>query len=99
MDKFHLTQEGLANLAKVSQSTVSRALSGARLRRGAARGRLFKYAGIVDTVDMPRKGIKAVIHAFEKIWDGSPTHADAVADVIISLAKLRPAKPKGKTTP
>jgi|SRR6185503_7533832 len=97
MDERDLTQEDIARAAKVSQSTVSRALSGAPLRRGRARVRLFTYANIQEHVEASRAGPGAVMDAFVRIWDGSPAHADAVAQVVDSLVHLRPPKRKGKT--
>lgn len=96
MKENGLSQITLAERARVSQSTVSRALSRIGLRHGAARARLFSYAKIAEwssasAADDPRN---AVLAAFERVWDHSKEHAAAVARVIDALADLRP-RPKG----
>ncbi len=78
----NLSQEALAKRAEVSPATVCRALRGVPMRRGQARERLYKLAGIVD----PRvKAADKVVAAFEKIWDSSDAHAKAVIGVINAL--------------
>ncbi|MBV8977727.1 MAG: hypothetical protein JOZ13_10155 [Alphaproteobacteria bacterium] len=86
MTKRGLNQAALARLAKVSQSTVCRALSGVPMRRSAARDRLFSYAEIVDA---RYAATDRVIAAFRRIWDNTDEHADAVIDVIGALGKFR----------
>lgn len=91
MDREKLSQTQLARRARVSQATVWRALNGKAERRGAARRRLFAFVGIsewiVEGVYGPRD---RVIAAFDRIWDRSHAHANAVAGVIDAMADLRP---------
>ena len=93
MDRQQLSQAELARLARVSQSTVSRALSGRSLRRGAARRRLFSYTGIdawTDTaITTPSRD--RVVAGFQRIEQNSKLHADAIAVIIDALAGLEPA--------
>jgi transcriptional regulator with XRE-family HTH domain len=97
MRKNFLSQTELANLADVSQSTVSRALSGRLVRHGQARARLFIYAQLDDVeVAAGDEGRTPVIRAFDKIWDGSHEHAAAVAKVIEALADLRTDRSRRK---
>lgn len=98
MVEGRLTQADVARAAKVSQSTVSRVLSGGGLRRGAARTRLFTYADIQDASSSRVAGRVTVMDAFSRIWDGTPAHANAIAQVIDSLVHLRPPKLKRKTS-
>jgi transcriptional regulator with XRE-family HTH domain len=85
MDARGLTQVDLAKAAKVSQSTVSRALRGIPDRRGRARKRLFEYAGITTIEASAIDARRRVLQAFEKMWNGSDTQAAAVAKVIDAL--------------
>jgi len=89
-----LTQAALAKQARVSQSTVSRALSKSPLKHSDAHRRLCLYAGLENAIDKDStaKGINLVHSAFEKIWDGSDAHAVAVAKIIEALGTLRSPK-------
>ena len=92
--KKRLSQARLADQAGVSQSTVSRALSGTLERHGTARSKLFTYALIDESkTSSASRGKRRVIRAFDTIWDGSESHAAAIAKIIEALADLRPAKP------
>lgn len=86
-----LTQEKLSGLTGVSQSTISRALRTRPQRQGRARAALFTF---VENEWRPsttsRVGKDRVLHAFDRIWDGSEVHASAVAKVIDALDGLRP---------
>ena len=94
MARQGLSQARLANAAGVSQPTVSRALARKAERRGVARSKLFNYAGISEWAgdQQERDARERVIAAFERVWDRSETHADAIARVIEALADLRPRK-------
>ena len=95
MDSKGLSQVQIARAAGVSQATVSRALRRRAERRGAARNRLFTYVGI-DEYSKPQQrddAYKRIMAAFERIWDQSEDHANAIARVIDSLAHFRP-KPR-----
>jgi predicted XRE-type DNA-binding protein len=98
MAKRGLSQEQMAARAHVSQSTVSRVLEGGSIERhSSARHRLFTYARITELAVhySAKDGIKRVVEAFNRIWDGSDTHATAVVGVIDALAGLGPmVKPR-----
>jgi hypothetical protein len=93
MAREQLNQLQMSVLAKVSQATVSRALSGIRKRRGKAHARLFTYVrAVLAEHAEAATGMKAVNRAFENIWDGSEVHASAVARVIDAMDGLLPRK-------
>lgn len=80
-----MTQQQVAQGAGVSQATVSRALGSPSLRTGRARQRLFFY------IQKQRPQIPAVtVDAIAVTWDGSESHAQALAELILVSAKLRP---------
>lgn len=89
-----LSQAQLAKEVGVSQSAVSRAISGTLHRRGAARRKLFAYAGIDDYKCIKYEGDPRakVMAAFDRIWDNSKAHADAIARVIQALDGLEPKR-------
>jgi hypothetical protein len=90
MERQGLKQSTLARNAEVSQSTVSRALRGLSLRHGAARSKLFKYAGIVEPARAISKAEASQLWAkvFDQIWDESDVHADAIVRIITVLTEL-----------
>jgi len=96
MEEKHLGQTELARAAGVSQSTVSRALSGLPLKHGRARSKLFTYAQLKDPNQEvpPKKGPQRVMTAFHRIWDGTEDHANAVAKIIDALEDLKPVRKK-----
>lgn len=89
MAQHGIKQRELAIRAKVSQATVSRALSGKILRRGSARTKLFTFVGISESSGIadPRERVIAV---FDKIWNHTEVHADAIARVIDALGEFSP---------
>ena len=91
IDQKRITQAELAKRSGVSQATISRALQRANKKQSKARERLFAYAGLAseDSTDSTDAGIKLVIRAFEKIWDGSDADARAVAKMIEALGGFR----------
>lgn len=91
MSQHGLTQQELADKAHVSQPTVSRAINGRRLRRGAARRKLFTCVGIDESrqVSVLLNARKRVLAAFERIWDRTDAHAEAIARVIDALGEFR----------
>jgi altronate dehydratase len=101
MKDRHLSQVDLAKAAKISQSTVSRALARETTRQTKAMSRLFVYmqeqlrsqalSGI-RAQPLSGKGKAKVINAFEAIWDGSDIHASAIANIITASRDLRPIK-------
>jgi transcriptional regulator with XRE-family HTH domain len=79
-----LTQAELAQRAGVSQSAVSRILSGrAAQREGRARRRLLELVG-------EGAGVRPALTAVSEIWDGSDAHAQALAALIRASAELWP---------
>jgi len=91
MEQQRITQAELAERSGVSQSTISRTLAKANKKQSKARARLFAYAGLVngDPTDSTTVGIKSVMRAFEKIWDGSDSEARAVAKILEALDSFR----------
>ena len=94
MRRERLDQAALAQAAGVSQPTVSRALSGAPVRQGAAYRKLLAYIDARSGRHRPdiERGKRRVTKAFEKIWDGSEVHAAIIAQIIEDLAGLRPSR-------
>jgi len=85
----------MADLAGVSQPTVSRALSGSPKRNGKGRSRLF----IFMQQELKREGLahagkSEVLQAFERVWDASEAHAAAIAKVVDALDGIRPLDKK-----
>lgn len=98
LEENELSQADLARNAGVSQPTVSRALHNERERSTSQRQKLVKYvraqterAGAAPNAP----GVGRVTKAFERIWDGSDAHAQAVANVIDAMVNLRPASKRG----
>jgi hypothetical protein len=89
------TQAEAAEAAGVDQSTICRALKGKGRRKGAARGRICNYALGASDHDAG-DGVSRVAEAFERIWDRTNAHANAVVNVIGSLEGL---VPKGRGDP
>jgi predicted XRE-type DNA-binding protein len=96
MRERHLSQTVVADAAKISQPTVSRALNGKVEREGAAKAKLFTYMQQVTGAEVLRgKGKERVVKAFESIWDGSEEHATAIAKIINASKELRPIQRSG----
>jgi transcriptional regulator with XRE-family HTH domain len=90
MKDRRLSQQKLAELAVVSQSTVSRARHGSLQRHGRAREKLFTFLeNELSRTPTAGSGRDQVLNAFDRIWDGSEVHAAAVAKVIEALDGLR----------
>ncbi len=95
-----ISQAELAEKAKVSQATVSRAMGGRPQRHGSAREKLFTF--IHQWTPQPRSASAsphAVFDAVEQVWDGSPEHATALARVIKATAGLAPIHRSPEDTP
>lgn len=86
------SQAELAAKAGVHQSTVSRALAGRSGRHSKARHRLAVFVEHTQRGEQASKegGPKRVMRAFNRIWDGTESHAASVAKIIGALAGLRP---------
>jgi transcriptional regulator with XRE-family HTH domain len=90
MQRRGYSQSTLARAAGVSQSTVSRALQGKHERQGAALLKLFSYAGLIRATEAQGGGSEErVLNAFQRAWDGTEAHAEAVARVIDALGGLQ----------
>jgi transcriptional regulator with XRE-family HTH domain len=90
MTERQLSQNDVASEAKVSQSSVSRALRSGGPRSGAAKRRLFKYIQD-DPRAMPRQATEAI----RNVWDGSPAHEVALAKLIEASGELWPRMREG----
>ena len=89
--RTYLRQEGmsqakLANMAKVSQATVSRAVNRQALRPSPARTRLFTFMQEQDLIAGP----DPVLRAVTEVWDGSNAHAAALAKLVRVSGELWP---------
>ncbi|MBN9623456.1 MAG: helix-turn-helix transcriptional regulator [Actinobacteria bacterium] len=80
-----ISQSELANRAKVSQSTVSRAMRSEPSRKSKSYARLCSYIHKeTDEISLPA----AVRDALAEIWDGSPAQAEALATLIRAAGDL-----------
>lgn len=90
-----ITQTVLAMAMGVNQSQVSRVLSGQITRRTKLLDRLCIYAEsrliVTDKPDV--RANRELMAALGEVWDGTDTHAHALAQVIRSLAHLHPVPP------
>jgi predicted transcriptional regulator len=93
LDREGISEATLANRAGVSQSTVSRAITGRGVRHSAVRAILFSYMQSQGALP-PKKGVQRVVTAFENIWDRTEEHAVEVARIIDALGNLRPKATK-----
>lgn len=92
LQQRNLTQIDLARVAKVSQSTVSRAARMEPTRWSRAHQRLFTYMQKAGIIAPPFAGEQLVLAAFEDVWDRSVEHASAVARIIKATEDLRPVR-------
>lgn len=102
LDREGFTEAKLAELAGVSQPTVSRAVrfpNKPYKRAGAARHKLFMYIHEKEGKYgfKPNDPHSKVIDAFNGIWDHTEAHADAIANVINALGDLRSQTSKGES--
>ena len=81
-----LSQTALAQRAHVSQSAVSRAVSGSPTRNGRARRKLVEYMRQAHGLPAPRPTLDAIAAT----WDGSEAHAEALARLILASGGLWP---------
>lgn len=90
----NLSQSSIAEALGASQSQVSRVLSGRSVRRSRLFNEVCKY------VETAARGVSpATVHknpelmdALAAVWDGTPSHAAALAAVIRSLGALSTAQ-------
>lgn len=91
MHEERVSQVALAEGAGVSQSQVSRLLSGKVQRLSKSVVALCSYAGIRaydSAVADPRRN-DMLMEALRKVWDGTHEHARSIAHVIASLERFR----------
>ncbi len=82
-----ISQSRLAELASVSQATVSRALTGAPGKHSEARERLLTYIqDRIQTEGASLTGSELVLAAFRRVWDGSDEHAALIARLVEATA-------------
>lgn len=89
MDDKELSETELADQAGVSQSSVSRALSGTISRRGRAFGTLFRF---IQRNSTKRTAKRRIVAAFDRVWNGTQGHAESIARVVESLEDFCPAR-------
>lgn len=82
-----LSQSMLAQRAGVSQSAVSRAVSGSPRRSGRARRKLVEY--MRQAQEPPE--LRPTLDAVAATWDGSEAHAEALARLILASGGLWPS--------
>lgn len=95
-----MSQSELASALNVSQSQISRVLSGKAMRVTPLMHRLcaFLMGSLSSTsVDRVREN-RELLEAIAFAWDGSPRHAEALATVIRSLRVLAPPDTTHTTT-
>ena len=81
-----LSQAELASRAQISQSSVSRVLSGHPIRHGRARASLSAFIHYMA----PGASPDPIAAAVEQTWDGSAQHAEALARLILASRDLWP---------
>lgn len=85
-----LTQQQIANASGVDQSQVSRILSGQTKRASANVMKLCKFAYEMDlSGGHDPSQSPALMNALRVVWDGSSTHAEAIAQVLLSLRHFK----------
>lgn len=84
-----VTQSSVAIATGVDQSQISRVLAGQVKRESPNVLALCKYArNLHKTRKVDPRQSDPLINALREVWDGSPEHAEALAGVIRSLARL-----------
>jgi transcriptional regulator with XRE-family HTH domain len=89
-----ISQQELAQRAKVSQATVSRAAQRRPKRQSASYARLCSYMQQYS-VDAAA-AVEPVLEAIRETWDGSEEHANALAKLILASGELWPTLGKEK---
>ncbi|NYH23832.1 helix-turn-helix domain-containing protein [Paraburkholderia bryophila] len=88
-----ITQSEIAAATGVDQSQVSRILAGRIKRASANVSQLCRFASQVQgvaTVDPARNMI--LMEALRIVWDGTVAHAEAIAQVILSLRHFKESR-------
>lgn len=93
IELFGITQEELSSATNVSQSQISRILSGQIKRESKSYKKICEYVlsrqKFPTIEDVCRN--RELIHALASIWDGSDAQAKKLAGVIKSLGSLTDA--------
>ena len=97
ISKLNISQVALSNALEASQSQVSRVLSGqtsmsSKLARGMQEYVFMRLHGSGRSRVTSNEDL---MEALEVAWDGTPSHARALAAVIRSLALLQRSSPTG----
>lgn len=80
-----ITQAELARRANISQTTVSRAINRTPQRRGKA------YLSLVAYMQQhPPPSPTEAVRAVSDVWDGSPAHEKALANLVVASRELWP---------
>lgn len=96
--RLEVNQVELANALNVSQSQISRVLSGETSMSSRVAIDICNYV-ISRTQKTGRERVRAsdeLLDAVSAVWDGTPGHARALSAVIRSLTLLSPAAPSIK---
>lgn len=93
-----ITQAKLAEKLGVSQSQISRALSGNAIRPSRVFRAACEYAEMQgkSAAQGGRLPNDELVAAIQEVWDGTSEHAAALAAVIRTLALLQKAAPSGE---
>lgn len=99
MEDKSWTQQQVAKAAGVGQTTVCRMLQRAPVRPGKSQKRLIAYLHktAYSEVAGSDEFRQQVLKAFDKIWDGSVEHAEAIIAVLAGLPIVRLKGKKGDT--
>lgn len=85
-----VTQQQIAKATGVDQSQVSRILAGQTKRASANVIRLCKFA---YEIELPGghdpSQSQSLMNALRLVWDGSSAHAEAIAQVLLSLRHFK----------
>ena len=85
MARESVSQQEVARRAAISQSSVSRVLNRQPVHSGRARAKLVMF------MQNQAKGTTAPIQtALGLVWDGTDSHAEALADLITASGRLWP---------
>jgi len=93
LGRANLSQSSVANALGVSQSQISRVLSGHASMRSKLAQDLCSYvfSMLLNDVGSRVQSNADLMSAIAQVWDGTPAHARALATVIRSLGCLSPA--------
>ena len=94
-----LTQAAIAAAVGASQSQVSRVLSGVGTRRSRLFDEVCKYVFLAGRARPAVSESAELTAALEAVWDGSDSHAKALALVIRSLGALRGVPSEASSRP